>query len=1148
MSFIADIFFGSKTTIVGFFAEEEDKRTLLPWVREPSQQQSAAASATTTLPTGTGSFQRKKNNCYYCNNNINLTCTCLSSSALGYFYSTSQTLHHSSAPTTLNRRRPSIRAPGSVSFASDTLAPSGARLQQQQQQPYFYSSLPRHCGRTAPQQPLLRTASTVAVGVQVPSPPTQPPAAPPVAHARRSQHHQESQVDEKMLGLVSESPKPSSADPTQRNDPLQGGPDDEDDDDDLDNPDSPALSASPPPAPPPLPPPVRNGCQRCRFSMASASSTLNRSHPHLASLGGGGGGGGTLGSGSIGSGTLPRSHNRAGGTLERNHLTASSGQLQTGGNGTYPGYDRNRLLDEEDSAYPALLERELHSLHRNVPALRRAGVDTTAIRQHFYPDGGWGWIVCGVAFLAHVLTTGFQLSYGLLLLYAIRHLGHEVNTEAGWLGPASWAASLFSATIVVALCRRKSTRLTAVLGGLVLALGILFTSFATQLHQVAFSYGVIVGIGSAMVRESAAVMLGHYFKRRRQFVEMITMSGEGVGVALFSVILKEGVGKMGWRLGLQAVTGLVSFSFFMGLLYRPASLYHPQRRAILHLKNQRKKVKEKKTHVRTPKPPFLDFTPLKSSSVRMLSISASVAALGIYSPIFFLSLHGFSEGYDMQDLVLLQTFLGLSIALGIVFSGSSINKTLEISFRKVQISRQYVCQGCVTLVSLSLLVLSAVADYRGLCFSAWAYGLGLGGYRYTLKMLAIERIRGKYFSKAWGFIKGAESLPVLFGVPLCAFLNDSSHRYGRAGYYICAASAAISAIILFFVGYPDGRNMKYSTNGSITSRCTVPTSSSADCQHILDRSFSSHRYNNPPWYGGGTNTLATNLSNGCHGTTGSFSAAAGPPGTLQRGLSTSQFMNGGLNLSSGATAGTSGTAGHLLGNSQSVDNPQPGPAGGGQPFGSYHSPYCGQAGSGTMPHGRLHKSLSFAFQTPMFSDDPVHHTCQLASYAADYPPSRCYSRCEVHNPSAAATPVTVHRDTRQQSFRSGGQTGRTQTQGTPGRQRSVGQQHQPSTPHHHHHLQQQHPYHYPPHQTQQRHHRHPHHQHQLPPYPANGLQYQPSRSRSVPEGLGGRPGPATGGAFADCHWNHCHWTTASGVNFCRPNRPIQVVEQITTSV
>lgn len=48
-----------------------------------------------------------------------------------------------------------------------------------------------------------------------------------------------------------------------------------------------------------------------------------------------------------------------------------------------PGYDARstRMYDDEDSACPALLEREFHSLHRNVPGLRRAGVDTNAIRQ-----------------------------------------------------------------------------------------------------------------------------------------------------------------------------------------------------------------------------------------------------------------------------------------------------------------------------------------------------------------------------------------------------------------------------------------------------------------------------------------------------------------------------------------------------------------------------------------------------------------------------------------------------------------------------------------------------------------------------------------------------------------------------------------------
>lgn len=55
---------------------------------------------------------------------------------------------------------------------------------------------------------------------------------------------------------------------------------------------------------------------------------------------------------------------------------------------------------------------------------------------------------------------------------------------AAWVGVLCFAVSLAAAPLVVALCRRKSTRLTAVFGGLVMALAILFTSFAQQIHQV----------------------------------------------------------------------------------------------------------------------------------------------------------------------------------------------------------------------------------------------------------------------------------------------------------------------------------------------------------------------------------------------------------------------------------------------------------------------------------------------------------------------------------------------------------------------------------------------------------------------------------------------------------------------------------------
>lgn len=57
------------------------------------------------------------------------------------------------------------------------------------------------------------------------------------------------------------------------------------------------------------------------------------------------------------------------------------------------------------------------------------------------------------------------------------------------LGTISLSFGLMFSPVAVSLCKRKSTRLIAVIGGLVTALGCLFTSFALQLHQMIFSFG-----------------------------------------------------------------------------------------------------------------------------------------------------------------------------------------------------------------------------------------------------------------------------------------------------------------------------------------------------------------------------------------------------------------------------------------------------------------------------------------------------------------------------------------------------------------------------------------------------------------------------------------------------------------------------------
>merc|ERR1740129_2563850 len=101
-----------------------------------------------------------------------------------------------------------------------------------------------------------------------------------------------------------------------------------------------------------------------------------------------------------------------------------------------------------------------------------------------------------------------------------RRLLNASFDQSGWLGAMSMSVSFLISPIVIGFCRRKSTRLTAVVGGLVAALGCLFTSFATRLQQVFFSYGLLLGIGVGCVVDTATLMVGQYFKRRREAVEI----------------------------------------------------------------------------------------------------------------------------------------------------------------------------------------------------------------------------------------------------------------------------------------------------------------------------------------------------------------------------------------------------------------------------------------------------------------------------------------------------------------------------------------------------------------------------------------------------------------------------------------------------
>ncbi|XP_049954757.1 monocarboxylate transporter 2-like [Schistocerca serialis cubense] len=459
-----------------------------------------------------------------------------------------------------------------------------------------------------------------------------------------------------------------------------------------------------------------------------------------------------------------------------------------------------------------------------------AGAAVT-LQQHYYPEGGWGWLVVAAALAVHVLAHGVHAAAGVFVAHVVRAFPGATLVAAGWLGALSTGVALLMSPVTVALCRRKSTRLTAVLGGLVTALGCLFTSFASQFHQLFLSYGTVIGVGVGLTRDCSTLMVAQYFKRRRELVEIFIVSGSGLGIAVMSVFIKGAISAIGWRLGLQAVTGAVFLTFFLGTFYRSASLYHPQRRAILHLKNQKRKIKDKSKV--DDRPPFFDFSTLRSKTVRILLISTGISSFGINTPIFYLAHQVEEEGLG-ETAVLLQTYLGLAWALGCAAFGLLVVRDSV----ECRIARQYLCQAAVFICGLSILALTTVrGSYHGYVLFAWIYGIFCGGYHYSLKMYTYERVRARNFARTWGFVQCSQAIPIAIGVPISGYINVGCGN--KAGYYFSSSCVLVGSLTLFFIDVHRRRLARHKHGDGSRQLCQVEA-----CPQRRRPSFS-HEPDNP---------------------------------------------------------------------------------------------------------------------------------------------------------------------------------------------------------------------------------------------------------------------------------------------------------------
>ena len=68
------------------------------------------------------------------------------------------------------------------------------------------------------------------------------------------------------------------------------------------------------------------------------------------------------------------------------------------------------------------------------------------------------------------------------------------------------------------------------------------TSYSNWYQMEWWPFYSILGLGVGMSRDPAALMVGQYFKRKRELVEIILVSGSGFGITIMSIFIKESIG------------------------------------------------------------------------------------------------------------------------------------------------------------------------------------------------------------------------------------------------------------------------------------------------------------------------------------------------------------------------------------------------------------------------------------------------------------------------------------------------------------------------------------------------------------------------------------------------------------------------------
>ncbi|XP_060585507.1 monocarboxylate transporter 12-like [Ruditapes philippinarum] len=151
-------------------------------------------------------------------------------------------------------------------------------------------------------------------------------------------------------------------------------------------------------------------------------------------------------------------------------------------------------------------------------------------------DSGWSWLVLFCVVCCQVVLGGICLSGGIFYIEFTNAFGDK-PVETSWLCSLPITMWFISSPIGSVLTNRYGCRVCSFVGGILAALGLSLSYFATSLTYLFFSHGFLTGLGLGINYNGCMSALNVYFDKYKTLAAGIASIGHNLGLVIFADLI-----------------------------------------------------------------------------------------------------------------------------------------------------------------------------------------------------------------------------------------------------------------------------------------------------------------------------------------------------------------------------------------------------------------------------------------------------------------------------------------------------------------------------------------------------------------------------------------------------------------------------------